>query len=164
MAAQLPQGGKPAHPRVGGENLLVAAVASCVWGSSPRGRGKLISAVADRRPDRLIPAWAGKTPPTDRLEGPRLAHPRVGGENDDARKATERAYGSSPRGRGKPQPRAPGRVQCRLIPAWAGKTPSSRPRSTERRAHPRVGGENAVCFAGALMSRGSSPRGRGKHN
>ena len=50
----------------------------------------------------------------------------------------------------------------RLIPARAGKTPSSRPRSTERRAHPRAGGENAGPRGGVDLGAGSSPRGRGK--
>ena len=50
-----------AHPRVGGENEVSAAVKSADGGSSPRGRGKLPSRRKDASQDGLIPAWAGKT-------------------------------------------------------------------------------------------------------
>ena len=66
----------------------------------------------------------------------------MGGENDKEIRNNHDTNGSSPRGRGK---RSIGRRRtepARLIPAWAGKTASS------RRCSPR--------------RRGSSPRGRGK--
>ena len=52
---------RPAHPRVGGENLTGAEDQLVSLGSSPRGRGKLhaVQRVAVRV--GLIPAWAGKT-------------------------------------------------------------------------------------------------------
>ena len=53
-----------AHPRAGGENL---AGVSEVWrkrGSSPRGRGKHAVLAGNSLATRLIPARAGKTPPT----------------------------------------------------------------------------------------------------
>ena len=52
---------RPAHPRVGGENLLGAAVIVDWDGSSPRGRGKLDGMWAGIKSAGLIPAWAGKT-------------------------------------------------------------------------------------------------------
>ena len=51
--------------------------------------------------------------------------------------------GSSPRGRGKPADRALSGKWSGLIPAWAGKTAETSLTTTSRRAHPRVGGENA---------------------
>ena len=90
-----------AHPRVGGENLIGVAADLSAQGSSPRGRGKPDWDIESWMADRLIPAWAGKTPAKKRYAiVPRLipawagktseatgrelawwAHPRVGGEN-----------------------------------------------------------------------------------
>ena len=132
----------PAHPRVGGENLLPAYEALKCFGSSPRGRGKLLFFTLLYSLCRLIPAWAGKT--TSRANGDSTvtAHPRVGGENQHPRINGDKARGSSPRGRGKPVDGVTEVERGRLIPAWAGKT-KLRPRChCRRRAHPRVGGEN----------------------
>ena len=73
-----------------------------------------------------------------------------------------RQAGSSPRVRGKR-----GRVcrfvcSSRLIPARAGKTASSSPMVTIRRAHPRACGENRVPAGIVAGHPGSSPRVRGK--
>ena len=51
-----------AHPRVGGENLRMPSRPQSKTGSSPRGRGKPWGTVGGITMDRLIPAWAGKTP------------------------------------------------------------------------------------------------------
>ena len=111
----------------------------------------------------LIPAWAGKTTVTLAVYTLVGAHPRVGGENTGREVNVFLVSGSSPRGRGKRGHVLHGWVWCGLIPAWAGKTFSFRSLPRLYPAHPRVGGENsgkATCHAG---SRGSSPRGRGKH-
>ena len=50
-----------AHPRVCGENSLLAAIAAARSGSSPRVRGKLKRDFEGQKPTRLIPACAGKT-------------------------------------------------------------------------------------------------------
>ena len=50
-----------AHPRVGGENYYRDVHAFVDQGSSPRGRGKHMSANLAANGRRLIPAWAGKT-------------------------------------------------------------------------------------------------------
>ena len=73
------------------------------------------------------------------------------------------APGSSPRGRGKLIMTKIKRFACRLIPARAGKTSSSRSGRTYRRAHPRAGGENTFFSNVVISPCGSSPRGRGKH-
>ena len=49
-----------------------------------------------------------------------------------------------------------------LIPAYAGKTHGTAPRSLKSSAHPRVCGENAVIFRNGSRILGSSPRMRGK--
>ena len=50
----------------------------------------------------------------------------------------------------------------RLIPAYAGKTPSLRPGANHLGAHPRVCGENGAIDTAARPALGSSPRMRGK--
>ena len=50
----------------------------------------------------------------------------------------------------------------RLIPAWAGKTPTCFIARAWRAAHPRVGGENHAANPKTPCGGGSSPRGRGK--
>ena len=111
-----------AHPRVGGENVRVAAKRRAKTGSSPRGRGKRDGRPERLRARRLIPAWAGKTESMASIASSVRAHPRVGGENLPEIAVIRREQGSSPRGRGK---RASGSRLPRtggLIPAWAGKT------------------------------------------
>ena len=113
-------------------------------GSSPRGRGKPISAKRDTYQERLIPAWAGKT----------CALPSI----------VRSHGGSSPRGRGK---RGDVRRRSRcggLIPAWAGKTRPTERTSNALEAHPRVGGENLPVLHPSMTVDGSSPRGRGKRH
>ena len=58
---QYQTGYSQAHPRVGGENKTSGARSSSHWGSSPRGRGKLVRVRRVRVGLGLIPAWAGKT-------------------------------------------------------------------------------------------------------
>ena len=71
----------PAHPRAGGENREEISRIQERSGSSPRGRGKRLSASLWTGRWRLIPARAGKTflVPVARFR--RRAHPRAGGEN-----------------------------------------------------------------------------------
>ena len=153
-----------AHPRVGGENASSSRTIRPAPGSSPRGRGKPLLPTAPKAPQGLIPAWAGKTPPT-------FGRSCVGA-------------GSSPRGRGKLPPLTRLAKNTRLIPAWAGKTFLARVAQLMREAHPRVGGENERTRASSSASSahprvggendippslspwrmGSSPRGRGKRD
>ena len=70
-----------AHPRVCGENLTVSENGEISGGSSPRVRGKHpLGAVLPAKAG-LIPACAGKTPPTWHRQYLAWAHPRVCGEN-----------------------------------------------------------------------------------
>ena len=127
---------------MGGENFSAWCSSERRSGSSPRGRGKLEPLVAERTPLGLIPAWAGKTHRMIALLPAFPAHPRVGGENAVLGMISMQLYGSSPRGRGKPDPRP------RRHPSeWA---------------HPRVGGENPATSSSQASQGGSSPRGRGK--
>ena len=119
-----PLASRAAHPRVGGENLRLYGLGALHEGSSPRGRGKLNEDLGQRALERLIPAWAGKTASGSAQSSEWAAHPRVGGENPVFLEIPGKGHGSSPRGRGKPRPMARRTGGRRLIPAWAGKTPS----------------------------------------
>ena len=70
--------------------------------------------------------------------------------------------GSSPRMRGKPQPRPSERPPPGLIPAHAGKTAARDSQSGAVEAHPRACGENHQERRANLAVTGSSPRMRGK--
>ncbi|EFW09824.1 hypothetical protein HMPREF9005_1183 [Actinomyces sp. oral taxon 178 str. F0338] len=74
-----------------------------------------------------------------------------------------KAFGSSPRVRGKRT--APHRRHDprRLIPARAGKTQGAVGAEGQGEAHPRACGENLIRQPEAGRPRGSSPRVRGKH-
>ena len=106
-----------AHPRVGGENALLPGRYRLQVGSSPRGRGKQMDLADGQHVTRLIPAWAGKTGTSPSTRGTAPAHPRVGGENRRTASLMLPPWGSSPRGRGKPD-------GPRLCPAGAGLIPA----------------------------------------
>ena len=133
-----------------------------VPGSSPLTRGKLAFR-GDVPPGAgLIPAHAGKTSSLTDRQTPRRAHPRSRGENVTPCYGLVTALGSSPLTRGKRFSRTASRNRAGLIPAHAGKTIASVPRSTAPGAHPRSRGENWHHVVGFWAARGSSPLTRGK--
>ena len=181
-AAPGPESQPRAHPRVGGENGISRGGLTLLGGSSPRGRGKPLIAVAENHSSRLIPARAGKQNPSSgahhlrgliparagkttrlrRCPTKRSAHPRAGGENVALAEGVGPAMGSSPRGRGKPRTHGAHARADGLIPARAGKTAGTGGRSPSGASHPRAGGENYREAGTQLLDAGSSPRGRGK--
>ena len=90
---------------------------------------------------RITPAYAGKSQCRASLAHLHGDHPRVCGEKAQTAQQTETRKGSPPRMRGKGvQPRDK-RVAVRITPAYAGKSPKSRPATGPERDHPRVCGE-----------------------
>ena len=151
-----------AHPRVCGENALVASPARSAFGSSPRVRGKPARPLPPVETGGLIPACAGKTPVGGSPMRGCRAHPRVCGENFTVLRETVETVGSSPRVRGKPRQRGQSHHRRGLIPACAGKTGAEGLDDHARQAHPRVCGENHCELNHVRPRRGSSPRVRGK--
>ena len=145
-----------------GENHASKLACFTALGSSPRVRGKLVSRVFFFRPNRLIPACAGKTCPQKRLFIAGRAHPRVCGENLARGSVRERVHGSSPRVRGKHATALDKGFLTGLIPACAGKTIALPGLPSRCRAHPRVCGENPWSQYSLPWHPGSSPRVRGK--
>ena len=130
-------------------------------GSSPRGRGTLVTPAGHVAVWRFIPAWAGNTwcRPESNSRSP--VHPRVGGEHYPDADLRRHAGGSSPRGRGTRVPLPDAGAIVRFIPAWAGNTAFSTGFILATTVHPRVGGEHPSCAARHRICCGSSPRGRG---
>ncbi len=149
------------HPRVGGEQSHHGARQSLGLGSSPRGRGTVMSCELLKTRRRVIPAWAGNRRGRSLRALARSGHPRVGGEQSDMARVAEAERGSSPRGRGTGsevlRPRQPDRV----IPAWAGNSEHAQQRAGRGAGHPRVGGEQRQQSGTCCARGGSSPRGRG---
>ena len=116
----------PAHPRAGGENVMMTSASGMSPGSSPRWRGKRGRGRVVRAPRGLIPALAGKTSRSRAGMSRPWAHPRAGGENSNIVCRAWTSLGSSPRWRGKRRRRVPRSTGGRLIPALAGKTEPSR--------------------------------------
>ena len=112
----------PVHPRAGGEHHLEEYAHAREHGSSPRGRGTLVSLQSLLARQRFIPARAGNTlqPPTE--PEPRPVHPRAGGEHAWSCNENVVVVGSSPRGRGTLPHDASCPLQRRFIPARAGNT------------------------------------------
>ena len=152
-----------AHPRVCGENGVGDSEHCMQSGSSPRVRGKHLFEAGLRPHAGLIPACAGKTQPRSPSPGGGRAHPRVCGENRPRPCRMFSCAGSSPRVRGKPREDPQAGAPAGLIPACAGKTWRSSNWCSGTRAHPRVCGENRGECEPPCLSRGSSPRVRGKH-
>ena len=155
-------GGRPAHPRSGGENWSLRPSHLWMWGSSPLTRGKRSAQFSRPFMLRLIPAHAGKTSKRILVSSISWAHPRSRGENRSRLHPRRGGRDSSPLTRGK-RP-AGGECPCepRLIPAHAGKTVSPASSWTARRAHPRSRGENISPGTSRPLVAGSSPLTRGK--
>ena len=174
-------GGFQEHPRACGENVAVNFRSPASTGTSPRMRGKLVELTMPPLVFRNIPAHVGKTlllgQETARAaEHPRVCgendtgfplpppseHPRVCGENDSFDDSGADTGGTSPRMRGKRTTTLVRRVTRGNIPAHAGKTGFAAESDGVWAEHPRACGENGWGFRGHRISRGTSPRMRGK--
>ena len=129
------------HPRVCGEKYTCAAVRACRLGSPPRVRGKVARRGLAFSGFGITPACAGKRASSFHSMLTRWDHPRVCGEKQLGKNATDYTLGSPPRVRGKAEVFS---FKCHVIgitPACAGKScdrSGSAPRTGD---HPRVCGE-----------------------
>ena len=109
----------------------------------------------------IIPAHAGNTCPQAWRKAASGDHPRACGEHDVVAADDARVPGSSPRMRGTLRCRIAELLVRGIIPAHAGNTISSPPKSSLARDHPRACGEHAIFIAVVSLPVGSSPRMRG---
>ncbi len=152
----------PAHPRFRRENMGPASSGLMKPGSSPLTRGKLPGVDIPERRLRLIPAHAGKTTGGEWSHGRVRAHPHSHGENAPACEPAFSSQGSSPLTRGKHLAVQYAGDTLGLIPTHAGKTVTTRRRTSPTRAHPRSRGENPFCAVMRISWLGSSPLTQGK--
>ena len=89
------------HPRVGGEKAPRHLLDFARLGSPPRGRGKGSGPAARPCPDRITPAWAGKSIQQIEKQCIFEDHPRTGGEKLGKISAPNIGQGSPPHRRGK---------------------------------------------------------------
>ena len=137
------------------------AWASRITGSSPRMRGTPQPATERGCSHRIIPAYAGNTPPCrpGRPESP--DHPRVCGEHLTLPPPASLYCGSSPRMRGTRDGEGGRLAAVRIIPAYAGNTHQSHGNGGMSPDHPRVCGEHLSIHIVYNVIIGSSPRMRG---
>ncbi len=115
--------GTGAHPRWRGEHAdLILPGISCT-GSSPLARGAPVKFIIDHWEQRLIPAGAGSTAPTQSTTPSPQAHPRWRGEHFGVGPSFQPTGGSSPLARGARVVRRHCLSILGLIPAGAGSTP-----------------------------------------
>ena len=149
------------HPRIRGEHTLRLLYIQSSLGSSPHTRGAPNAASTTNPYFRIIPAYAGGTPPTWQGCISRLDHPRIRGEHWSRLPTMPRPVGSSPHTRGAPESRGRLARKRGIIPAYAGSTRILGSRPARRPDHPRIRGEHWFGLGGAADRGGSSPHTRG---
>ena len=149
------------HPRIRGEHFHIVRQSEASGGSSPHTRGAPLHTAVSGATNRIIPAYAGSTPPSGGRALRCPDHPRIRGEHPVCARHQVFRSGSSPHTRG-----ARGMVSSRgwgrrIIPAYAGSTTSSPPPGVGRGDHPRIRGEHVAWCQVAGGVGGSSPHTRG---
>ena len=129
------------HPRVCGEKLVYNVLYYACKGSPPRMRGKGRNFSSCVRPDRITPAYAGKSIRDVTQWLIEQDHPRVCGEKYWRHSCPQMRSGSPPRMRGKEFQVVGHTDTPGITPAYAGKRLLRQLRHITSRDHPRVCGE-----------------------
>ena len=149
------------HPRIRGEHSTSAEALLMKVGSSPHTRGAPPQRHHRRSEGRIIPAYAGSTVSLLVSHFRPSDHPRIRGEHSHAGTCSYGIGGSSPHTRGaRPAPSASA-PPLRIIPAYAGSTPSPSSKPHGKADHPRIRGEHTRSHAQKGWGGGSSPHTRG---
>ena len=130
------------HPRVCGEDSLVAISTWMAGGPPPRMRGRPISNVRHETQHWTTPAYAGKTLSAVWVTSTSADHPRVCGEDVVLPVPLQFPAGPPPRMRGRRPHGSPKQRGRRTTPAYAGKTSITRRIVCPSTDHPRVCGED----------------------
>ena len=110
------------HPRVCGEKARTLIAWEEPQGSPPRVRGKESNAKTGQKARRITPACAGKRASSFHSMLTRWDHPRVCGEKQLGKNATDYTLGSPPRVRGKVSVDEVNVFHGGITPACAGKS------------------------------------------
>ena len=149
------------HPRIRGEHRKYQQDKAWRSGSSPHTRGARSGVYRYRRPERIIPAYAGSTAASRRSASKTADHPRIRGEHDLMSSILDRLHGSSPHTRGAPRDRRHRAPHGRIIPAYAGSTVALIFKFPLHPDHPRIRGEHTPHPSLPSQTTGSSPHTRG---
>ena len=95
---------------------------------------------------RIIPAYAGSTYHLPLRRSVRGDHPRIRGEHGFRRLGGNVLPGSSPHTRGAPTRQVKSAYDDRIIPAYAGSTPSRSSPTWQTSDHPRIRGEHKSAY------------------
>ena len=153
----------PDHPRIRGEHPQTGLRPCGTVGSSPHTRGAHVGERVEDRPGRIIPAYAGSTPGAPSTSQAPGDHPRIRGEHRLRQARPPGAEGSSPHTRGAQALDRRGLLFVRIIPAYAGSTPSTSGQIGGDADHPRIRGEHPIAAKPDNLVMGSSPHTRGAH-
>ena len=149
------------HPRSRGVYSYMFGVPRPVPGSSPLARGLQSKKASPFRYRGIIPARAGFTFACNLTYGRPTDHPRSRGVYEISEGNPFLVAGSSPLARGLPIRRRQVSLLHRIIPARAGFTLTSRPKTILNRDHPRSRGVYTKCAITNPSPNGSSPLARG---
>ena len=150
------------HPRSRGGNFSLIALTRSRSGPSPLARGKQHPDAGRVGKIGTIPARAGETASDSTRTATRRDHPRSRGGNAPCVDVAVEATGPSPLARGKPLSHVRRAGISGTIPARAGETRQSRPKSGKSRDHPRSRGGNTLTPRLPPWPMGPSPLARGK--
>ncbi len=151
-------------PRAGGDDHNGDVKIAYETGRSPRGRGRPLPQLGQRRGQGTIPARAGTTTPTRKSSWRWADDPRAGGDDLTAAEIVHVVSGRSPRGRGRRAPGPRGRRPVGTIPARAGTTTWTGCAPPGCADDPRAGGDDATGWIKGAWDGGRSPRGRGRRS
>ena len=130
------------HPRIRGEHRSRRPASDRRAGSSPHTRGALVGVDRQGGGRRIIPAYAGSTGFSPSTSGAAADHPRIRGEHRLDIPWPQAMQGSSPHTRGARSKKHSPATSSRIIPAYAGSTPSPSPPVDTALDHPRIRGEH----------------------
>ena len=150
------------HPRMCGEKLGHTIDHLHTAGSPPHVRGKEVQLGEIDLQDRITPACAGKSSPSQPFSSACRDHPRMCGEKGSFFSPSAGRAGSPPHVRGKEKPHHYLPCVFGITPACAGKSRRSRGRQAAAADHPRMCGEKLTRRFNYGTEVGSPPHVRGK--
>ena len=130
------------HPRMRGEDLARRSRASVSAGSPPHARGRLSPISTAAKAFRITPACAGKTDADRAVDARPADHPRMRGEDTEARRNFVSEMGSPPHARGRRIVEVSETTGLGITPACAGKTYYATFPCYCSTDHPRMRGED----------------------
>ena len=150
------------HPRLCGEKGMRAERKSLLAGSPPPMRGKVSPVLVRAIPDRITPAYAGKSTPLYQLSFSAMDHPRLCGEKRRFHCNFQRRLGSPPPMRGKVCTVRCGFLGMGITPAYAGKRFRGQRGSKIYKDHPRLCGEKFTFLIDTVFPARITPAYAGK--